>query len=157
MKALRMCSASAQTTETIAAGLAECCRGIPLLIYLSGELGAGKTTFCRGFLHGLGHQGNVKSPTYTVVEPYDITGMPIYHFDLYRINSFDELEAIGIREYFNGQALCLVEWPERAEGGLPKADMEFELHYNGEARKLLCKAGTEAGEKVLACLSRQFQ
>ncbi|MFM9834878.1 MAG: tRNA (adenosine(37)-N6)-threonylcarbamoyltransferase complex ATPase subunit type 1 TsaE [Methylophilaceae bacterium] len=107
-----------------------------LTIYLHGDLGAGKTTFVRGILHGLGHTGKVKSPTYTLVEPYLTSGFNVYHFDLYRFNDEDEWEAAGFREYFNVDSLCLVEWPENAENLLPKPDFDIKMSVLGNGRKL---------------------
>jgi tRNA threonylcarbamoyladenosine biosynthesis protein TsaE len=120
-----------------------------LVIYLHGDLGAGKTTLIRGLLHGLGHVGKVKSPTYTLVEPYVISGLNLYHFDLYRFVDPEEWDASGFRDYFNAQSVCFVEWPEKASGLLPKADIDIVLEPQGQGRKGVMTANTDAGKRSL--------
>jgi tRNA threonylcarbamoyladenosine biosynthesis protein TsaE len=124
-----------------------------LIIYLRGPLGAGKTTFARGFLRGKGYQGVVKSPTYTLVEPYSFnTGPTCYHFDLYRLDDPEELEFTGVRDYFSASSICMIEWPEKAAGYLAEADLDCELEYHSTGRKMTLTACSEKGELLLAGL-----
>ncbi len=122
-------------------------------IYLHGNLGAGKTTFARGVLRGLGFSGKVKSPTYTLVEPYQLTinkqAVDFYHFDLYRFVDEEEWEATGFREYFNTHSICLVEWPDKAGDLIPQADIDVYLSLAGEGRALELKANTTVGKQCL--------
>ena len=120
-------------------------------LYLSGELGAGKTTLTRGIARGLGHAGAVKSPTYTLVEPYLDLDKPLYHFDLYRLGDPEELEFMGIRDYFDSAALLVLEWPERGGAFLPVPDLEISIEVDGGARRLHITANTAAGQE---CLTR---
>jgi len=107
------------------------------IILLNGDLGVGKTTLVRGALRHLGFTGTVKSPTYTLVEPYEIAGRTIYHFDLYRLGDPEELEYMGGRDYWDGDSLCLIEWPEMATGYLPKEDLNISLYHHSEQRKVI--------------------
>ena len=127
---------SAQDTEALGARLAARLSG-RCIIYLRGELGAGKTTLVRGFLRALGYEGPVKSPTYTLVEPYILGNQRIFHLDLYRLADPEELEFIGLRDLLDGAAILLVEWPERGMGILPAADLDIRLDYDKDAR--LCR------------------
>lgn len=120
-----------------------------LIIYLHGELGAGKTTLTRGILRGLGYKNVVKSPTYNLVEFYKISKLYCYHFDFYRFNDPSEWEEAGFREYFHANSICLVEWPEKAGDLLPVADLQITIHFSEPGRSLEIHAGTEAGKRCL--------
>lgn len=121
-------------------------------VHLVGDLGAGKTTLARGVLRAYGHMGAVKSPTYTLVEPYELEGRVIYHFDLYRLGDPEELEFLGARDMIGGSALCLIEWPSRGEGWLPTPDLEIRLVMAKVGREAWAKAYSAKGQEALAAL-----
>jgi tRNA threonylcarbamoyladenosine biosynthesis protein TsaE len=121
-------------------------------LYLKGELGSGKTTFVRGVLRGLGYQDKVKSPTYTLVEPYSLEKFTIYHFDLYRFKDETEWDDAGFREYFNNTSICLVEWPEKVGHILPKPDISIELSHTSYGRHLHLISYTSIGIECLKAI-----
>lgn len=112
------------------------CDGRDKIVFLHGDLGAGKTTFVKGFLQGLGVRCNVTSPTYSLVTEYAVPSktIKVYHFDLYRLDSPEDLEFMGIRDYFNSHDISLIEWPERGVGLLPKADLKINIEIQGSKR-----------------------
>jgi len=126
-----------------------------MIVYLNGDLGMGKTTLARGFIQGLGHDGAVKSPTYTLVEPYEFPGLNVYHFDLYRLGDPEELEFMGVRDYFDGNSVCLIEWPACGEGFLPPADLVITIEREGLGRRVRLQAFTGLGEGVIDSIDRE--
>ena len=124
-----------------------------LLIFLRGDLGAGKTTLARGLITGLGHNGSVKSPTYCLIEQYEFDVFTLNHFDLYRFTNPNEWLASGFEEYINSYDVTLIEWPEKSAEFLPKPDLEIEILYENESRIVIIKGFTEKGNKCLANLS----
>lgn len=144
--------ADAVATEAFGARLAALL-GDGAVVHLRGALGAGKTTLCRGLLRALGHAGAVKSPTYTLVESYACGERRVHHFDLYRLRDPLELEDLGVRDYLDGEALLLIEWPERGDACTPAADLVLELTEQDGARRIRWCASSPRGEAIVAALA----
>ncbi len=121
----------------------------PIIMTMQGDLGAGKTTLSRGILQGLGYIGNVKSPTYTLVEPYQLDLGAVYHFDLYRMVDGEELEYMGFTDYLLDAFLCLIEWPERGEGFLPATDVGVSIGDPGAGRCVTLQAQSQIGQQLV--------
>lgn len=132
-------------TLHLGAQLAKHCPPQQATLHLQGDLGAGKTTLSRGLLHALGHQGNVKSPTYTLVERYDTASRTVFHFDLYRLTDPEELDYLGMDDYFTNNSLCLIEWPQQAGNALPSPDLLLNLQYEQQHRIANATALTPLG------------
>ena len=126
----------------------------PLLILMKGDLGAGKTTLSRGILQALGHQGAVKSPTYTLVEPYQLAIGKIYHFDLYRLTDPEELEHIGFSDYLSEAKLCIIEWPENGGGYIPQPDVLIDITQHTSGREVFLDSNTESGMQCINLLQK---
>lgn len=132
------------------------CPNNAFIIHLLGELGAGKTTLTRGLLNGLGHQHYVKSPTYTLVEHYHLNARDIYHFDLYRLADPEELDYIGLDDYHDNRALCLIEWPEQGGNVLPSPDLIISLQYQPKGRQVSLKAVSEQAQDLFQQLRQDY-
>ncbi|AVX87276.1 MULTISPECIES: tRNA (adenosine(37)-N6)-threonylcarbamoyltransferase complex ATPase subunit type 1 TsaE [Pseudomonas] len=144
--------ADEQAMSDFGARIARVTRGHGL-IFLEGNLGMGKTTLSRGIIRGLGHVGAVKSPTFTLVEPYEIGDVRAFHFDLYRLVDPEELEFLGIRDYFEDDALCLIEWPDKGAGFLPKPDLTITISPQDSGRSLKMLSQGSRGEAWCAALA----
>lgn len=126
------------------------------MIFLNGDLGMGKTTLSRGIIRGFGHRGPVKSPTFTLVEPYEIGDVRVYHFDLYRLADPEELEFMGIRDYLDGASLCVVEWSEKGHGVLPNPDIIINIGAQTRGRSLQLAPQSRRGERWSNALANEF-
>lgn len=151
-----MTAADAAATRAIGASLAVALLAVdpvePLLIGLSGELGAGKTTLVGGLLEALGHTGPVRSPTYALIEPYRLADRDVYHCDLYRLRDPDELEDLGLRDLLTARSVLLIEWPERAGDRLRAPDFSLRLDYSATGREVHVTTASVVGQAILARL-----
>jgi tRNA threonylcarbamoyladenosine biosynthesis protein TsaE len=139
---------SAADTEALGAALAQNCpwhESVPRTLHLHGDLGSGKTTLTRGLLRALGESGSIISPSYSLIELYSLHRGLVVHVDLYRLNDASEFDALGLADYYQGQTLLLIEWPERAASRLPPADIAFSLLFEGQARRCRAVAGGDPG------------
>lgn len=143
-----------EATFAMGRRLAKACHNATI-IYLYGDIGTGKSSFCRAFIQALGYSGKVKSPTYTLVEPYVMNPLTVYHFDLYRLSHPVELECIGIRDYFIQNALCLVEWARNGLGVLPAADIALTLRFHQHGRIAQMQSLSTYGSQLIEYIQRQ--
>lgn len=134
--------------QALGSELAKLCSG-GTIIHLEGELGVGKTTFARGFIQSTGHKGAVKSPTYTLVESYPFNNLTIHHFDLYRLYDAEELEFMGIRDYFSQQTVTLIEWPDKGEKLLPTPSLTIKIVYKNLEREVTLIPHTEITKSII--------
>jgi len=149
--------ADAAATEALGAALAgplrRACESRAVVLHLAGPLGAGKTTLVRGLLRGLGHRGRVRSPTFTLLEPYALPSLDVIHLDLYRLADPGELDYLGLLDMLGPGCAAVVEWAERGGDRLPGADLRLALDYRGKGRRALLAADTGAGRAILDALA----
>jgi tRNA threonylcarbamoyladenosine biosynthesis protein TsaE len=143
-----LCLASEQDTQHLGELIAKFIEA-PTICYLNGDLGVGKTRLVRAIIQSLGYSGNVKSPTYTLVEPYQFEKVTAYHFDLYRLSDPEELEYLGIRDYFDESSIAFIEWPENGKGWLEQADISIELEFYDSGRRCSIQAQSSKGKLLL--------
>jgi tRNA threonylcarbamoyladenosine biosynthesis protein TsaE len=147
-------AATIELGQQLAGPLAEGVGQGPLAVHLEGPLGAGKTTLARGLLRGLGHAGRVRSPSFTLLEPYELANCRVFHLDLYRLADAAELDDLGVADLFEPGSLVLVEWAERGGNRLPVPDLRLALDYEGEGRRVACDAHSAVGGRLLEALER---
>ena len=151
--ALTITVADAAAMESLGGAVGDALRGGGGLLALRGELGTGKTTFARGLLRRLGVEGSIRSPTYTLIEPYEIAGRAVYHLDLYRVAAPGELDFMGVRDLLEEGALVLVEWPERGGRSMPGGDVELALSHAAPGRVVALCGRTAVGNALLGALT----
>lgn len=149
MNASTLDIATPEAQERLGAALAAACPR-PFVIFLEGDLGAGKTTLARGFLRALGQGGAVRSPTFTLLEPYDLPAGPVFHLDLYRLADAEELAYLGLRDLVGGRSILLVEWPERGQGELPAPDLRIRIEHLVDGRRVRLEAVSPEGAVAVA-------
>lgn len=137
-----------EAQQALGAALAPACPR-PFVVFLEGDLGAGKTTLVRGLLRALGHTGAVRSPTFTLLEPYELAAGPVFHLDLYRLAHPDELAYLGLRDLLGGKSILLVEWPERGQGELPAPDLRVLIEHLAEGRRVHLLPVSPAGQAAV--------
>lgn len=145
---MKIHTASEETMLALGGNLARACTA-PAVIYLHGQLGAGKTTLVRGFLRGLDYVASVRSPTYTLIEPYDVGQWRVYHLDLYRVEASGELAYLGLRDLLESNVIMLVEWPERGSEVLPSPDIVVTIDYSLSGRDLIVTSQSLVGNAIL--------
>jgi len=155
MSEINITLATEDDTEALGRTIADIISA-PVTIYLQGDLGVGKTRLSRAILHGLGHSGTVKSPTYTIVEPYELEKTTLYHFDLYRLADPSELDFMGIRDYFTNSTIALIEWPNNGQGYVNDADLIIKLSYDGSGRQCEITAKTDIGQNLTEQLKQNL-
>lgn len=146
---------SARVTEEIGAAFATRA-ATPLVLWLMGDLGSGKTAFGRSFIHSLGYDGRVTSPTYTLLEVYAIGAIQVLHLDFYRLETPRDLLEIGLEEYLDEHSVCLIEWPENIAAGVPDADVKLRFGFAGEGRRIFAEAHSDTGVSLLAAVAGQL-
>lgn len=143
------------SVEHLAGAFARCLRP-PLAVWLRGDLGAGKTTFARAYVHALGFKGYVKSPSYGLLETYPLETQTVLHLDLYRIEDPEELEYLALRDLFDQRTVLLVEWPDRGRGHLPEPDLVLDFGESNEVRFIKCRPLSKAGQALAERVSGEF-